>query len=63
MCLSTVYKHEKEPASIMMKNVTEIECCDGKVILTDLMERQVEIIGTLEKANLVDGYVIVREAE
>lgn len=63
MCLSTVYKNVKEPASILMKNVTEIECCDGKVILTDLMERQVEIIGTLEKANLVDGYVIVREAE
>jgi predicted RNA-binding protein len=52
-----------EPASIIMRNVTEITCCDGKVILTDLMERQVEIIGTLERANLVDGYVIVREAE
>ena len=36
---------------------------EGKVILTDLMERQVEIVGTLEKANLVDGYVIVKEAE
>ena len=33
------------------------------VILTDLMERQVEIVGTLEKANLVDGFVIVKEAE
>jgi hypothetical protein len=33
------------------------------VILTDLMERQVEIIGKLECANLVDGYVIVKEAE
>ena len=63
MCLSTVYKNVMEPASILMKNVTEIECSDGKVILTDLMDRQVEIIGTLEKANLVDGYVIVRETE
>lgn len=63
MCLSTVYKNTMEPASIVMKNVMAIECCDGKVILTDLMERQVEIIGSLEKANLVDGYVIVREAE
>jgi predicted RNA-binding protein len=52
-----------EPASILMKNVTEIECSDGKVILTDLMDRQVEIIGTLEKANLVDGFVIIRETE
>ena len=36
-------------------------CRDGLVILTDLMERQLEIEGTLESANLVDGYVIVRE--
>ena len=35
---------------------------DGMVILTDLMERQVAIEGQLERANLVDGFVIVREA-
>ena len=60
MCLSTVYKNVMEPASILMKNVTEIECRDGVVILTDLMDRQIEIPGTLDKANLVDGYVIVK---
>ena len=63
MCLSTVYKNVMEPAAIAMKNVMAIECRDGKVILTDLMERQLEIEGTLERANLVDGYVIVKEAE
>lgn len=63
MCLSTVYKNVMEPASIVMKNVMAIECVDGKVILTDLMERQVEITGKLERANLVDGYVIVKESE
>ena len=63
MCLSTVYKNVMEPASIVMKNVMAIECREDKVILTDLMERQVEIIGKLECANLVDGYVIVKEAE
>ncbi|MBQ7416165.1 MAG: CooT family nickel-binding protein [Oscillospiraceae bacterium] len=63
MCLSTVYKNVMEPASIVMKNVTAIECRDGKVIITDLMDRQVEITGTLESAHLVDGYVIVKEAE
>ena len=50
-----------DPDSIAMKNVMTIECRDGLVILTDLMERQVAIEGTLEKANLVDGYVIVKE--
>ena len=60
MCLSTVYKNSKEPASILMKNVTSIECLEGKVIVTDLMERQLEIEGTLERAELVDGFVIIR---
>ena len=61
MCLSTVYKNKMDPASIAMKNVMTIECRDGLVILTDLMERQVAIEGELDKANLVDGYVIVKE--
>lgn len=61
MCLSTVYRNQKTEDSIVMKNVMSIECKDGCVILTDLMERQVAIEGTLEKANLVDGYVIVKE--
>ena len=61
MCLSTVYKNTMAPEAIAMKNVMTIECRDGFVILTDLMERQVAIEGELERANLVDGYVIVRE--
>ena len=61
MCLSTVYKNTKTPEAIVMKNVMSLECRDGMVILTDLMERTVAIEGTLEMANLVDGYVIVRE--
>ena len=61
MSLSTVYKYKMDPTSIAMKNVMAIECKDGCVILTDLMERQLVIEGELEKANLVDGFVIVRE--
>ena len=61
MCLSTVYKDTKEPESIAMKNVMRIECRDGVVILTDLMDRTLEIPGTLREANLVDGFVIVKE--
>ena len=61
MCLSTVYKNNLTPESIMMRNVMRIECKDGMVILTDLMERQVAIEGTLEIANLVEGTVLVRE--
>ena len=63
MCLSTVYKNAMTPESVVMKNVMSIECRDGLVILTDLMERTCAIEGTLEKANLVDGFVIVKEAQ
>ena len=62
MCLSTVYKNTMTPDTILMKNVMRIDCKDGCVILTDLMERTVSIEGTLEKAHLVDGYVIVKES-
>ena len=62
MCLSTVYKNTMTPETVVMKNVMRIECKDGCVLVTDLMERTVAIEGTLESANLVDGYVIVKEA-
>ena len=63
MCLSTVYKNTMAPETVVMKNVMCIDCKDGCVILTDLMERTVSIPGTLETANLVDGFVVVKEAE
>jgi predicted RNA-binding protein len=62
MCLSTVYKNKKEDAAIVMRNVMRLECKDGCVILTDLMDRTVSIEGQLVEANLVDGFVIVKEA-
>lgn len=61
MCLSTIYKDEFKPENVMMKNVMKIECKDGVVILTDLMERQLVVSGTLKMANLVDGFAVVQE--
>ena len=61
MCLSTVYKNQMTPDAVIMRNVMRIDCKDGCVILTDLMERQVAIEGRLLQANLVDGFVIVQE--
>ena len=61
MCLSTVYKNTQTAENVVLKNVTRIECKDGCVLCTDLMERTVAIEGTLECANLVDGFVIIKE--
>lgn len=60
MCLSTVYKNEKAPETMIMNNVMSIRCEEDTVILTDLMERTVAIQGFLESANLVDGFVIIK---
>ena len=62
MCLSTVYKNEMTDSAVVMRNVMRIDCKDGCVILTDLMDRTVSIEGSLETANLVDGFVIVKTA-
>ena len=61
MCLSTVYNNARTEENVVIRNVMRIECKDGCVICTDLMERSVAIEGTLESANLVDGYVVVKE--
>lgn len=62
MCLSTVYKNEKEEANIIMRNVMRIDCTEDTVTLTDLMDRSTTIQGTLVRANLVDGFVIIKES-
>ncbi len=61
MCLSTVYRDKVSPEAIVLSNVTRIECKEDMVILTDLLERQVAIQGTLVMANLIDGVAIVHE--
>ena len=63
MCLSTVYKNKMTPEQIAMRNVMRIECRDGQVILPDLMDRTLAITGQLVEANLVAGFVVVKEAE
>ena len=62
MCLSTVYKNEKLETNVIMRNVMRIDCTEDTVTLTDLMDRSTTIEGVLVSANLVDGFVIVKEA-
>lgn len=59
MCLSTAYSNEISEATAIMENVMIVECGDNNVVLTDLMGRTCTIDGTLVKASLTDGYVII----
>lgn len=63
MCLSTVYKNKISPKTVAMPNVMRIDIDGDMVILTDLLERQMAIHGTLVTANLVEGTAVVKEAE
>ncbi len=59
MCLSIAYKNSKDEKNILMKNVMRVETHQGLLVLTDLMERKMEVKGTLAEANLVDGFLVV----
>ena len=61
MCLSTVYKSEKAPQNIIMSNVQRIDVQDGQLLLTDLMDREMVVVGHLVTVDLVGGVAIIRE--
>ena len=61
MCLSTVYKNEVNNSNLLARNVADIKVDGGKIIFTDLMGIRTVFDGTLEKIDLMDNYVIVRE--
>lgn len=60
MCLSTVYSNEISEANAIMENVMIIDCDDTSVTMTDLMGRRTTVEGKLVKANLTDGFVIIK---
>ncbi len=61
MCLSTVYGNDIDSGNILMSNVAKIEILDNLVVLTDLMERKLEIDGDLVSVDLLSSKVIVKE--
>lgn len=61
MCLSTVYKTEKSPQNILMSNVQRIDIQEDQILLTDLMDREMVIVGKLLSVDLVGGSAIIRE--
>ncbi len=52
----------ENPENIVMANVQSIEVQDGQLLLTDLMERQVVVMGSLVSVDLVGGTAVVRES-
>ena len=59
MCLASVYKGEQKPENLVLSNVQRIDCQDGQVLLTDLMERQVVVVGRLVSVDLVGNIAVI----
>jgi predicted RNA-binding protein len=62
MCLSTVYKNEVSDANMLARNIADVRIENGKILFTDLMGIRTVFDGTLEKVDLMDNYIIVKEA-
>lgn len=58
MCLSTVLTMERQP---VCKNVAAVVQRDGKLIFTDIMGIPTAITGTIEKIDLIENEIIVRQ--
>lgn len=60
MCLANVYTNSIDKENLILSNVQRIDCRDGMVILTDLMERQKVVEGVLETVDLVGNTAVIR---
>ena len=59
MCLAMVYKKEQKPENLVLSNVQRIDCQDGQIILTDIMERQAVDVGRLVSVDLVGNTALI----
>lgn len=60
MCLSNVYKNEKTKENLLASDVASIDLDGGIVTLTDLFGRKTSVEGTLKRADLTGGVVILQ---
>ena len=60
MCLSNVYKNVKTPENLLASDVAAIEAEGNTVTLTDLFGRRITVEGTLKRADLTGGVVILQ---
>ena len=62
MCLSTVYSlHDGEREQIC-KNIADIRVENGEIVFTDIMGVSTVRKAAIERIDLTDNYVLIREA-
>ena len=63
MCLSTVYALRGQEKSLVAKNVASVKAQDGKLIFTDIMGIPTVVDGAIERIDLMDNFIWVRQHE
>ena len=59
MCVSTAYQNAILPENILMKNVRAFRVAGKTIVLTNILEQQMTITGTLMSADLINGVVVI----
>ena len=59
MCISTAYKNAAQPENILFKNVRAFRVAGKSIILTNILEQELTITGTLEHVDLINGVVVI----
>ena len=63
MCLAMVYTDKAEPENLILSNVQRIDCKDGLLDLTDLLDRQTVIEGEIVTVDLVGNKTIIHKTK
>ena len=63
MCLSNVYREQIGDDTLLLSNVQRIDCENGNITLTDILERQITIAGEIQMVDLINGKVIILPKE
>ena len=63
MCLAMVYTDKIEPENLVLSNVQRIDCKDGMVYLTDLLDRQAVVEGEIVTVDLVGNTAVIRKTK
>lgn len=62
MCLSTVYSLRGGEREQVCKNIADIRVEDGEIVFTDIMGVSTVRKAAIERVDLTDNYVLIREA-
>ena len=61
MCLSTVYTIRNEKPEPLCKNIASVRTQDGKLIFTDIMGIPTVVDAAIERIDLMDNFIWIRE--